>query len=514
MTGGNGSAWRSPSVLVIGVGPHARRNHLPVLLDAQRAGRLGTIIGVDLVETREVNDEYARSTGSSAFSMVYLKKSDTGRVALPPSTGRLLDGFVARHGIRGVLVATEPTFHLAYAKWALDRGLSVLMDKPVSARVNASLDEDQAGLLLEDYDELASRYAEARRRDPGVVVSMMSQRRYHPAFRTMRSLVREVAEATNCPVTSIQSFHSDGQWRMPTELVDIGYHSYDQGYGKASHSGYHFLDIVPWLLEAAETPGKELDEVEVFSNVVRPRDLLRQLDFEDYRRIFPDFDRHNRYSASDLWRRVRHHGEVDVFVSLAFRSAGRTMTLGSVNLVHNGFSQRGSVLPNRLDLYKGNGRVRHESHVVEQGPFQAIYFQSYQARDGAAGADPAGVGGDRHVDVHVFRNRALFPDWESHAHLRLEDMDGGGPPLRGHQENARRHSVEEFLSHLRGDGVPVTSDLAEHRRGCVLMAGAYLSAARRRRGADPLVRLGFHREREVQPVRGGVTHLLPERVEG
>jgi len=514
MTGGTSPAWRAPDVLVIGVGPHARRNHLPVLLDEQRSGRLGTIIGIDLVETQDINDEYVRSTGSSAFSMVYLKKNDIGHAKLPPSTERLLDGFVARHGIRGVVVATEPSFHLAYAKWALDRGLSVLMDKPVSARVNASLDESQAALLLDDYDELMRCYAKAKLRNPGVVVSMMSQRRYHPAFRTMRSLVNEVAEATNCPITSIQSFHSDGQWRLPTELVDIGYHSYDQGYGKASHSGYHFLDIVPWLLEAAEAPGKELDEVEVFANVVRPRDLLRQLDFEDYRRIFADFDEHNRYSAADLWRRVRYHGEVDAFVSLAFRSAGRTMTLGSVNLVHNGFSQRGSVLPNRTDLYKGNGRVRHESHVIEQGPFQAIYFQSYQARDGVAGADPAGVGGDRHVDVHVFRNRSLFPAWESHRHLRLEDMEDGSVPVRGHQEGARRRSVEEFLEHLRGDGLPATSDLTEHRRGCVLMTGAYLSAARRRGGGNPVVSLDFRREREIRPVRSVAAHHLPERVEG
>ncbi|PIP61576.1 hypothetical protein COW99_03565 [Candidatus Roizmanbacteria bacterium CG22_combo_CG10-13_8_21_14_all_38_20] len=33
------------------------------------------------------------------------------------------------------------------------------------------------------------------------------------------------------------------------------------------------------------------------------------------------------------------------------------------------------------DLYKGNGRLRHESHFIEQGPFQAISFDSYQSKE-------------------------------------------------------------------------------------------------------------------------------------
>ena len=36
----------------------------------------------------------------------------------------------------------------------------------------------------------------------------------------VKELIREVFTRTNCPVTSFQLFHCDGQWRMPGEIID------------------------------------------------------------------------------------------------------------------------------------------------------------------------------------------------------------------------------------------------------------------------------------------------------
>jgi len=33
------------------------------------------------------------------------------------------------------------------------------------------------------------------------------------------------------------------------------------------------------------------------------------------------------------------------------------------------------------DLYKSNGRVKHEYHNIQQGPFQNIQVHSYQKED-------------------------------------------------------------------------------------------------------------------------------------
>jgi hypothetical protein len=187
--------------------------------------------------------------------------------------------------------------------------------------------------------------------------------------------------------------------------------------------------------------------------------------------------------------------EIDAFCSFAFKHQDRTMALAGVNLVHNGFSQRGWVSSEGKDLYKGNGRVRQESHCVEQGPFQSICISSYQSKE----VDPNDVddlylpGGEYHCELHVFRNTNLFPEWRRHERysvkdLNVEAMDGRS---RGHQEDARRRAVLELVLFLRGEKVLPVSDLATHRKGVVLMSGVYKSAARRSHGENPLVNMGF-----------------------
>nr|BEK71420.1 hypothetical protein KPHV_86470 [Kitasatospora purpeofusca] len=477
------------NILVIGAGPHTRLNHLPALAAARDAGLAGTVTGVDLPHAA-APVEYGMPGRPRLMPVVAVPPFPVSLRSLPGGVRRVLEDLVERQRVGAVVVATEPSVHLPYALWAIGRGLPVLLDKPLTVHPGASTDPAAAQAIADDFEALLDAYREALRRDPRMVVSVLAQRRWHPAFRRVRELIAEVAEATGCPVTSVQSSHGDGQWRLPDELVDLGYHGFDRGYGKAAHSGYHHFDIVPWWLAAGERPGKEIDEIEVHAACTRPGDFLAQLTVADHARLLPGFADRNPYTEQDLHRLTAGFGEVDVHLNVAYRGRGRVLALGSHSLAHTTFSQRAALDPVPGGLYKGNGRIGQESHIVQQGPFQALHLRFLQTLHGDGdGVDPRAAGGADHIELHVFRNDRLTPGWERHRVLGFADLvegDGEGAVLPT-QRSARTCAVTEFLSHLAGrlPRTELASDLADHRRPARLMAAAYLSMARRHADGRP-----------------------------
>ncbi|MFJ3673403.1 Gfo/Idh/MocA family oxidoreductase [Streptomyces sp. NPDC090106] len=476
------------NVLVIGVGPHARRSHLPALAAGQRDGLVGTVRGVDVLGAASVRTALDSDDGPREVPVTPIEPFPAGEHPLPQAVRQTLDGLVARCGIDAVVVATEPAFHMVYARWALDRGLSILLDKPLGVRAHASTDPVQAGAILTDVDDLIAHYDRARRHHPDVLVSVQSQRRYHPAFWRLRDLITEIAEATGCPVTSVQSFHSDGQWRLPDELLDLDYHGYSRGYGKCAHSGYHFFDIIPWLLAAGDASNKTADAVRVHAEVTRPDDLLAQLTVTDYEQLFDGFAARNQYTETELCAGLHGFGEVDAGISMAFTRGGRTLTLATLNLIHNGFSQRGNLAP-AAALYTGNGRVRQETHIIQQGPFQALHLRSLQTLVDDVAGDRYTAGGDRHIEVHVLRNNRFRPDWKPYTRLGHDELTttADGHLAMPTQQSSRRRSMHEFLLYLNGRRArhQMRSDLTTHRTAAALMAGTYLSMAHRFSGASP-----------------------------
>lgn len=482
------------NVLVIGVGPHARRSHLPTLASGQAAGLIADLHGVDIIGAAGPQTSFLSEEGSRAVPMTLIEPFEPQLPQLPSNVEHTLDRTVAKRRIDAVIVATEPAYHRVYVHWALDRGLSVLLDKPLSIRPHASTNATQAAAIRTDFDDLLEHYHRARDAHPDIMVSVQAQRRYHPAFWQMRSLISEVAASTGCPVTSIQSFHSDGQWRLPNELVDLAYHGYSSGYGKCAHSGYHFFDIVPWLANAAQHSDHPLDSITVTSHITRPSDVLSHMDLADYERLLPGFADANPYTAEHLQALTHGFGEVDAFISAALRNGDRTMTLASINLIHNGFSQRGSLSP-AAELYKGNGRVRQETHVVQQGPFQAIHLHSLQTLRKEP-ADPTyTVGGSDHVELHVFRNNQVRPDWQAYRHLDHRELTSShaGHDIFPTQRSSRHRCTWEFLEYLNGQRTrtQMRSELDSHRTAATLMSAAYLSMARQWNGVCPQAVMGL-----------------------
>jgi predicted dehydrogenase len=472
------------NILLVGLGPHARRTYATHLLEQGRryTARLSAI--VELASVRPATEAFCRERGISA-ERVYVEPF-TAR-EMPAEVWARLDTLVVGHRINAMICSTEPLAHHTYLEYGLRRGLNVLTDKPLTTRRSVADDLDQARGIWSDYRDILTLYhrLQAYRR---TCLLVNSQRRYHPGFRKALELVAEIRDRFGCPLTYLSSSHCDGQWRLPAEIIGQVYHPYHSGYGKISHSGYHVLDMVACFLRAGALPGKSPDTLALTSSFVLPAGFFRQLNRDDYRRFFgATYDEVCLPSDDELREQVVGFGEVDASALVELRLHGDVVGQAKINLRHNGFSRRSWVRPG-TDLYKGNGRVRHERHEIVSGPLQTVYIDSYQANDRHehSGPEDARCGGNNHFTITCFRNNAVTGDREPMQVLHLSDLPGasGFDPSRLHNEQAKVALLVEFLRFLRGEVQrdQLRSNIDDHDLTARLMSMMYESHALRRRG--------------------------------
>jgi len=483
------------NLMLVGLGPHAKRIYYPLLELHIHDSQLNLCVAVEKLST-QIDTEKFLGEQSIKPEVIYIEDKDNPLAELPPEVQRTLNTAVKKHHINGVIIATEPLAHVQYAKWALEAGLSILMDKPISSYEDISTSPDKAQRLIDDYHKLHQIYQFKRKEYPRLVFSMMAQRRYQTSFNLIKQRIAECFAQTHCPVTNIQSFHSDGQWRMPTEIVEQHYHPYNQGYGKCSHSGYHYFDIVPFILDSGYDLHKHFDNIDVFAQSVRPGDVLYQFGLDDYRTLFgqSEFDSVNQYDQTQLNNLLHRFGEVDCACNLLFKNEDRILTSASINLCHNGYSLRNWVTAKGRDLYKGNGRVAHESHIIIQGPFQSIYFQSYKSDESPSSVDSSRhpPGSKEHIEIIIFRNYKMLGGQHVES-FDIEDliaMEGGKKGLTG---KAKAKAFYEFIAGMRGEISPcqMVSDFSKHEIGAVITSAVYQSISNRFCKKNPLINYAF-----------------------
>jgi hypothetical protein len=414
---------------------------------------------------------------------------------MPAELDHHLSSFVSANGVSGVIIATEPLVHRAYAEWALRNGLNILIDKPITARADSTSKMSSAVGIMDDYLTLVEQYRALQRRKETIFM-VNSQRRFHPGFQFVEEQLKEVGEKTNCPVTFMHSYHCDGQWRFPSEIVTQDYHPYYSGYGKASHSGYHIFDTLYRLYVATGVRGKTADAMEIVSSFIQPNGFIRQLTDADYHALFGEgYSQEKKWTDDQLRDICRDFGEIDLSAIMTLKREGEAIANLSVNLVHNGFARRTWLRPG-TDLYKGNGRVKHENHNIQQGPFQNIQIHSYQANDKhdeAKGREDA-LGGKNHFDVYVFRNPIVSGSDDSlRVYTHREVISGEESESALAMERAKYQVVEEFAHYLVGrkDKSAVRSQIEDHLVPVQLMSGVYRSHVLRRSQMPCLVETPF-----------------------
>ena len=462
---------RPARVMMIGCGPHARRIYLPALRDLDSV-ELAAVVELDSTarETLEKVEQYFANP-----QFVFTEPFAPAHV-MPGELRDRLDHLVAMLDINGVIITTEPLSHMAYSAWASAKGLHLLMDKPISLYEDISHSPASARQLLSDYSELA------RLRDGGKAFIVNAQRRYHPGFEVVKEAVEEISGKYGIPITSMQNAHCDGQWRLPYEIVTQDYHPYNRGYGKLAHSGYHIVDVAAWLLSSSFSAArKTFDGISAFTKFIFPDALLHQQNRDDYLRVFgSEYETVNPYTDAELQTEYAGYGEVDMSSVIGIQSGGTDIAGLTINLSHNGFSRRNWILPGE-DLYKGNGRVKHEYHNIEQGPYQNVQIHSYQSSDRhetLEGMGPAGqaLGENNHFDIYIFRNSGVT------GGKPLEVIRSGDFRKVGREaasglvtESVKHRVVQEFAEAIIGQR-PVqetASDLSSHALTSALMSAIY-----------------------------------------
>lgn len=475
------------SVILIGCGPHARRVYLPAL---QKLSYVELLLVVDL-KSQEIEVQKALDSFYSAEVWLINPFSD----GLPEDLEIRLSHFVLKHDISGVIIATEPLVHRAYADWALKNGLNILMDKPITARVDVTSKISSAKGILEDYLYLFEKY-KSLQLSKETLFLINSHRRFHKGFQFVKELIRDVAFKTKCPVTFIQAYHSDGQWRLPNEIVTQEYHPYCFGYGKGSHSGYHIFDTVYQLYKSADLKEKLADSMEISSSFIMPNGFFKQLNREDYINFFGEgYNEVNKWTDEQLNVLCNDFGEIDLSSLITLIKNNEPIANLSINLVHNGFAGRTWLNPGR-DLYKGNGRIKHESYYIQQGPFQSIQIHAYQGsdkHDEQNGLEEY-LGGKNHFEIYVFRNPFVAGDQRQPEVYRMSDV-GTNPDTESMitMEWVKFNVVKEFAQYISGRKMKdsIDSQIEDHFVPVQIMSGIYCSNIMRKERQSAVVEYSF-----------------------
>lgn len=480
---------KTANVLLIGVGPHARRIYVPALFTFASDLPVRLVAAVDLERQKDTIDTYLQEQGY-ALEMLYLDSFDAA-AGIPDHARALLDALVKKFDIQGVVISTEPTAHKAYAEWALSNGMNILMDKPISVRKAISTDSVQASKLIDDYNELLGLY-KARKSNKPILFSINVQRRYDHGFDKVKELIAETTQKFNVPITSMQVMHADGSWRFPKEILTQESHGLSDGFGKVSHSGYHLFDMAWQLYKSSLVPDKQPDGLEIFSSALNPTGLDVCINENDYARYFGDGFERTGFTHQQYLDTIANYGEMDSFNVIRLMKHGVNICNISVNLIHSSFSRRSWGLPN-ADFYKGNGRVKHQQFIIQQGPFQSIQIHNYQSKDehDVDNSNEFDVGGNNHFDIYIFRNVGMYGEGEAFTKISSLDLEQQADMSGLTIENAKYRIIREFIDFMLGNITlqDVKSNIDTHAVPVKILSGVCQSSANMHTNTNPLIRI-------------------------
>jgi len=434
------------NILIIWTWYHARRIYIPYIIKNKE--KFNNIIWFDLISQNKIINNYINVNQYKSLKMNYAyddKKDDIKYIE------NHINNILQKYNINMVIISIEPLYHNLYAKIILSKNISILLDKPITLEENIVNDIFASEKMLTDYNYLCREFKEKSIKYKWLQFDIMAQRRYHFWYRLASDKINEIMEMTNCPITSINSFHNDWQWRFPDEIIDQNYHPYNQWYWKLWHSWFHTIDIATWFIKNTSRWNKKIINADIISFATFPNDLISQFNYNDYENLFSWFIKNSKYSENEFLEKSKNFWDVDVSSIIKFKNKKWVQTIASINLWHNGFWQRSWIDVKWRDLYKWNWRIRQEFIMIEQWPFQSILIETFQSKEINKSNDNLyWFWWEQHFDIHIFRNSELLKNTKSYEKISSYDLykNIGEWYSRWHNEEARRNWISYFIENI------------------------------------------------------------------
>jgi predicted dehydrogenase len=477
----NDAPTKTNNIALIGLGPHAHRLYLKFIEKYREIKSIKPVVLIDLHSQENKVKRYLRDVNFKFDEIIFLDDKELNREYFSPETEKIISKTLIRHAIKYIIVSTEPKSHKKYCLWALKNNLNILFDKPLTSPVRSSITEKGAKKIKEDYLEILK----AKKQSSGKII-VQCQRRYHKGYKFLVKYLQDFIEEFHTPITYIDIFHGDGCWVLPNEFYERENHPYKYGYGKLMHSGYHFVDLLAWLIRTNEKI-VDYDRMEIFAKPLKPSDLNYQLNSRILKNLFGKKALKSIYKDYNLTK-LKSFGELDSYSKLMFYEKNNLVTSCNLDLLQNSFSRRAwSYLPR--DTYKGNGRVRHERVNIEVGPFLNIQVHSYQAYEPRHPEKIRGMGNEDHFEIFIYRNTKLVggKSLERFDFGRTDRLNNKNDKYYlGHNEKARDVAFLDFLD-KNDKGSPFEyQDLTIE-----LLSQLSLSLSKSYENKNPLIKFGF-----------------------
>lgn len=443
-----------PKFVLIGLGPYAKHHFFNLFKKHNIYPDL--VVDLDCMESK-INEFLSTTNVSIPRYLIPNDQRDFEK--LPISIQKDLLQLIKKHGITHAIMCTEPKAHLAYLDFLIENDIHILAAKPLTAPQNSSISYDAASKIQSDYDYLVNKLKSKK----DLKIELQCQRRYNPIYQfVMREIETFVAEF-DIPMTYCEIYHSEGMWNMPDEFLSRENHPYKYGYGKLLHGGYHFIDLLAWLINTCYRVSSKIpDRGEIYAVPFSPSDFMTVFNNEDYKRFFQK-DKYSDLFSNDKKAEFEQMGELDFFGILQLFKDDKRLTTCSLNLLHTGFSRRSwDTLPE--DTYKGNGRIRHERINIQFGHLLNIQVHSYISKREHEKSSQYAPGSARHFDIYIFRNSKLIGG-EPFKHYRADHFLKD--PTQSFNEMSRDKC---FFNFFRGE--KSLSQLTDHTLGVKLLSNS------------------------------------------
>ncbi len=429
------------NIIVIGLGPHARACQYNFLEGMAKIGHYIKVkLLVELQDRKEDVENYFANKNLLPDEIFGLPVSDRNNPEINPALLEKLEEIKGE--IDGIILCTEPKAHKKYILWALQNNIDVLADKPLTAPL---INEQGPKQVWQDYSDIENALQKSKAH-----LTLMTNKRVHPAYQAVYNYVRDFATEYNMPITHIDMSDGGGVWPFPLEFAAKENHPYKYGYGILLHTGFHFVDLLLHYQSVNHLIGLKEDKINLHAFAATPFDVLHQMPQKVYENLFPGEDFSQEFKNIP-WQDYKKYGCLDIISNLQFEKDGAVITQASLNILQNTLSSR-KERTSPKDPYLKMGRLTQNYISVFCGPLFNVRLNYFQP-------DKLAPGECDYYIVEVCRNTALVGGESYH----FDEFEDKTLSIAGKPVSLNKKAKEKvFLDWMNGS-CPET-DFALHKR--------------------------------------------------